>query len=1408
MLANLSLQRKLLLLLVVPLTTAFIFAILTLFQQWNRYAEASAVDTLVGAAIELDALRAELALEHGLSVAMLNGGGGPFLILLEEQQKQVDLRYEKIAMLVDGANLHEAFPAFQEQVRNLASGYQQLLQMRRAEATEQTLEAVSQFFNTELRELNDLLEGVGRRLRDPQNAPKLRSLRFLMDAEAAASRMRTAGVRVLLSREISQEDSLAYSVDSSALAQSLKRFYAQDDVELGLQSGLRADLAEADQTVILGLEQNILYNARKQRLLNELGRLIGYGGLIHDYKNYVLRGDVKYRENFHAKHEAIIGIVTQLQGLAGVPRRDQGLIGTVLQVFEQYGGNFELVDTLRSLDTEISLIDQQVAIDDTVAVEAMAELATFASDIVAMDWWEQSTMRVTALRGMAERVHRDLQRHARAAAEASLDVVWLNLLVLLALVGFSAVLSASIYRRTVGGINSAVTALQKIANTGDLQVPLPPSGEDEVGRLAAAVRQIIGALNAVVRQAEIIGEGDFSQEIRERTERDSLAIAFNRMVANTRDVVEKAGRIARGEYDIDINMRSEHDQLGQALTAMARELRDFEAGNQRENWVKEGRAQLARILSAAETKDGMLRDALAFLSEYTGAPASVYLQIKDKKLTWQAAYAASKADAGSYSVALGEGVLGEVARSGQPTLLNPVPEGFFRIGSALGATTAGAVLLVPVTESGKVLGVIEFAFLQQPVAETREMLQSIGEMVGVAVARADSQLQLASLLEAARNTADELRASEEELQAQSEELQAANEELRERSVELEERNQQIESAKAAVELKAREVEQASKYKSEFLANMSHELRTPLNSMLILSQMLAENEEGTLTEDQAESARIVHESGRNLLSLINDILDLAKVESGKVELHVEPMSLRELGERLQERYEPLAGQKGIELVVTIDPDVPETISSDSMRVEQVVTNLLSNALKFTEKGTVKVHVLPLSDEAQLPPGAERVPGMLAIEVTDSGIGIANDHLDKVFRAFEQADGSTTRKFGGTGLGLAISKEMAILLGGDIGVRSLEGKGSTFTLYLPPEAPEHGKQAQLRASAVPSLPPVSSAESGNEPQIQPQAPLAPLTPLPRPDDRDNLQEGDQCIVVVEDDPVFLGILMDVVRERGFKVIANIDGTSGIAAVERYQPIGVLLDLHLPGTDGWAVMEAIKGNPETRHIPVHFVSAEDQTVLAREQGAVGFSVKPVDRQELRGALSGFEELSSNRKRQVLVIEDDVDDQELVRETLDDDDLELTMVATGSEGLQLLTEQAYHCVVLDCRLPDMTGIEFLEEVVHRGLTLPPVIVHTGGAMEPAEEAKFRAFSDRIILKTADNSARLLDEATLFLHHIRRSTTEPPTSLLLRSIAIATSRSPRPYARSRSGSRVTWYCLTKPPKLATSDTPCTALSG
>ncbi len=782
----------------------------------------------------------------------------------------------------------------------------------------------------------------------------------------------------------------------------------------------------------------------------------------------------------------------------------------------------------------------------------------------------------------------------------------------------------------------------------------------------------------------------------------------------------------------------------------------------RENWIKGGLVELGNRLQGDHRLEELGQRVVEFLAQRLGAPVGAAYVTEGHGLFQRMGGYGLEDGQHKTRVVRGEGLLGQAAQSRELLHLREVPQDYLPITSALGRGTPVEVVIVPALLHGAVHGLIELGFLRRLSATDIDFLQRAAEQVALSVRSAIDRTQLEALLSETQRQSEELQAQQEELrvsneeleqqsrvlqesqaqlEAQQSELEQANAQLEEQTQQLEYQKEQLLRAQDALAAKARDLEQASQYKSEFLANMSHELRTPLNSSLILAKLLADNKQGNLTPDQVRYAQTILGAGKDLLLLINDILDLAKIEAGQAAISLETVHLERSVQGWVEPLRVLAEDKGLQLSASVDAAVPATIESDPQRLGQILKNLLSNALKFTEHGEVVLRVLP------------RDGGMVAFEVQDTGIGIPEHQQELIFEAFRQADGSTHRKYGGTGLGLSISRDLAQLLGGSIGVQSVPGQGSTFTLLLPVQAPTHqsrresGRARAADPSPAPPAPPVLAPS--------PAAVLADDTHVPRrpgsvKDDRDALQPGQRTMLVIEDDTRFARILYDLAREMGFQCVVAHTGGEGLAAAVEHRPQAVVLDMNLPDFSGLGVLDQLKRNPATRHIPVHVVSVADYAQEALERGAMGYALKPVKREELVQALERMEAKFTQSLRRVLVVEDDDRQRESVGHLLANGDVEIIGADTARRALELLRTSTFDCMVMDLNLPDLSGYELLEQMASQeDVAFPPVIVYTGRSLTAAEEQKLRRFSKSIIIKDARSPERLLDEVTLFLHQV-----------------------------------------------------------
>ncbi|ANB18530.1 response regulator [Dokdonella koreensis] len=856
------------------------------------------------------------------------------------------------------------------------------------------------------------------------------------------------------------------------------------------------------------------------------------------------------------------------------------------------------------------------------------------------------------------------------------------------------------------------------------------------------------------------------------------------------DLTERMSRLAANDLAVEVPSQERRDEVG----AIARALEVFKQAAiamRDQSWVKTRAAEITAALPEAATQQAFADTLMSQLSTQIGAGVGVFYLLSQPDLDVRPDAAPTLELLGSYGFrqrkhlqtrcAIGEGLVGQCALERKTIVLEPVPEDYIRIHSGLGEAPPRSVIVLPLLLRTELLGVLEFGSFQRFTPVQQALLDDLLPVVALSLDNLRRALRTQDLLGRTQAQARELQASEEELRMQQEELAATNEELQGKTVELEEHSQRLRASEEELRVQAEELQasneelrqktdtlneqkkvlevlqqetlqkadelaRASQYKSDFLANMSHELRTPLNSLLILSRTLADNEQGNLSVDEVESARVIHESGSNLLRLINDILDLSKIEAGKMEVSREDIRLAGFAQSLQRQFRPMAIEKALEFEIVVGPDLPETIHTDGPKLEQIANNLLGNAFKFTRVGHVRVRIEPAGDA--LLARAGMVGPAVALAVDDTGIGIAPDQLDRMFQVFEQADASTSRHYGGSGLGLAITRRLTDLLGGGILVDSVPGEGSTFVVVLPQAvaADEVARAPEPVAHPAP-------ARVAAPPRRPAPAPLpAPSVPSAAewiPDDRDLIRPGDTAILAIEDDPAFARILVDLIRRKGHRALAAGDGESGLDLVRRYRPTGVLLDVMLPGMDGWGVIEQMKADPDLRAIPVHFISAVDESARGEALGAVGFLTKPADRKAVLSAFDRLLQHAEHRVRRVLLVDDDEDSRLAIIRLIAHDGVEVVEAMSGEEGLDMLGAGGFDCVVLDLGLPGISGFDFLDIAAGRG-GLPPVVIYSARELSSEESVRLRQHTDSIVIKGARSNERLLDEVSLFMHSIR----------------------------------------------------------
>jgi CheY-like chemotaxis protein/CHASE3 domain sensor protein len=839
---------------------------------------------------------------------------------------------------------------------------------------------------------------------------------------------------------------------------------------------------------------------------------------------------------------------------------------------------------------------------------------------------------------------------------------------------------------------------------------------------------------------------------RGRQDMDALRVQLDAMRADERRLRQARLAEMNSAYQAAIVSAFLSALLGVGLTvAVGVLIRRSMASRQREAWLQAGQIGLGEAVLGDRNVHELGESIIDFLAPYLGAQAAVLFKAENGVFVRTAMLGVPDDATIPERFVAREGLLGRAVTEARPVRLDDVPDGYLTIGSALGRDKPRHLLIAPFVADGVVNAVAEFGFLQPIDARTVALLEQLAQPAGLALRSARYRAELQELLEETQRQSEELQVQSEELRVSNEELEEQGRALREtavrleqQQVELEQTNSQLEEqaqllenqkdelarSTSAIEQKARELEQASQYKSDFLANMSHELRTPLNSLLILSKLLGDNEQGNLTQEQEKYARTIQASGNELLNLINDILDLSKIEAGHVEVRTETVALQRVVSNLRGLFDPVANERGLAFETIVEPDAPASIVSDRQRLEQILKNLLSNAFKFTADGNVSLRIAAAGE------------GRIALTVADTGIGIAPEQQRLIFEAFRQADGSINRRYGGTGLGLSISRELARLLGGAIALESKPGAGSIFTLTLPVE---HGP-ARVEARPEP------------RPAAAPAAPLAadgrrsarPVRVGTVDDDRDRLDRSKRSLLVVEDDPVFAGIIRDLAREAGFDCLVAGTAEEALDIARRLRPSAIVLDLGLPDQSGLAVLDRLKREDSTRHIPIHVVSASDYSQTALSLGAMGYLMKPVKREDLASALETLEARLTRTVRRVLIVEDDPIQRDAVAKLLAAPEVETVGAATAAECLTLLREQTFDCMVLDLSLPDASGVSLLETLSSEGdHGFPPVIVYTGRDLSGEDEQRLRRYSSSIIIKGAKSPERLLDEVTLFLHQV-----------------------------------------------------------
>lgn len=987
-------------------------------------------------------------------------------------------------------------------------------------------------------------------------------------------------------------------------------------------------------------------------------------------------------------------------------------------------------------------------------------------------WFNEVTSRINELREMEKEITNVLVEFARDGTAQSISSFWFTIITAVLTILAVAIITWFATGKLANGFLKLRDSSLEFTDSGALK-KVQVVGYDEVGQVARAYNHLIDQLLTISQAAESVAHGDYAQKI---------------------------------------EVKGEHDSLAQSLNHMFNTLRDSVDSLKTENWIKTGQSELANNIGSDQSLHEIAQSAISYLAEYLKAPiAAMYTvdQNGTSDLCASYAYTVRKDNANSFEI--GESLVGQAVLEKKPIIIEQLPEGYVSIQSALGSAVPKNIIVYPLIYAQRVLGVLELGTLNPLTPAETDLLQKSASGLAVAMHAASSRDRMSSLLEETQSQAEELQnqqaeleqsnaeleqhsqrlkdqqgrlekanseleqqareleESKEELELQKKQLVQSNEELTQQATELEARNKEVEArseelekARYTLELKAEELTAASKYKTEFLANMSHELRTPLNSLLLLAQTLKENDEKNLSAHQIEAIGIIYGSGSDLLNLINDILDLSKVEAGKLTIENDKFEIREVVELLERQFHPLAKDKNINLEVNINEDVPASLFSDSQRLQQILRNLVGNAIKFTEQGGVSLSV------------TKNVDNDLEFIVKDTGIGVPEQLKAAIFEAFQQGDGSTRRKYSGTGLGLTISRELAHKLGGEILLKSTEGEGSEFTLVLPASialASENNENPQGKvtnltfklnsSTSIPEDKDGTSKELNSNGSSLHTGKVVPISSqnfeMYIDDDRNNLDSDLDLLLIIEDDKNFAKCIRDLARKRSMQCVVSKNVKTGVEMAKHFSPSSIVLDMILPDGTGNDVIETLKQHNHTKDIPIHIVSSFNRDELKVDK-SIDVIEKPISKDAIDEALKKiFKALHPDQQKKLLVIEDDPNTRKTIEMLLKDTDLKVIHAATGKEGLKKIKEEDPSCMILDLSLPDIESIDILKQVAAPDLPDPmPVIIYTGRDLSHEEYKDLRQYTANIIIKGNLAQERLLNEITLFLHSLKPKTVKP----------------------------------------------------
>jgi HAMP domain-containing protein/CheY-like chemotaxis protein/signal transduction histidine kinase len=1087
---------------------------------------------------------------------------------------------------------------------------------------------------------------------------------------------------------------------------------------------------------------------------------------IADVTTAVARGDLSKKITVDARGEilelkgTINTMVDQLNAFAGEVTRvarevgSEGILGGQAQVQGVAGTWKDLTDSVNSMAA--NLTNQVRNIAKVTTAVANGDL----SKKVTVDVRGEMLELKDTINTMVEQLNSFAGEVTRVAREVGTDGILGGQAAVPGVAGTWKDLTDSV-NRMAGNLTNQVRGIARVVTgvaNGDLQRKLVLDAKGEIAELADTINGMIDTLaifadqvTSVARevgfegklggQAEVPGAAGLWRDLT-----DSVNQLAAQLTSQIRAIGEVATAVTKGDLTrtIEVGAQGEVGLLTENVNEMIRNLRDTTRKNQEQDWLKSNLARFTSMLQGQKDIKTVAKLIMSELAPLVNTQTGIFYLNEPidetPLLRYTAGYAAPRRR-GTLQFAPGEGLVGQCVLEKERIVVTNAPADYLQVTSGSGHAQPLNVVVLPVLFEGDIKAVIELASFE-PFSDNHLLfLDQLTQSIGIVLNTIAANMRTEELLKQSQSLTIELQSQQDELQQTNEELEEKARLLAEQNEEVEKRTREIEEARRALEQKAEQLALTSKYKSQFLANMSHELRTPLNSLLILSKQLSDNREQNLSEKQVEMAQTIRRAGSDLLTLINDILDLSKIESGTTSVDIAEQRVADICDDVERTFRGVAQERGLRFAIHVDDDVPDSLETDQTRLMQILKNLLSNAFKFTQHGSVE---LALHREVRTIDG--QTGPFVAFEVRDTGIGIPADKHNVIFEAFQQADMSTARKYGGTGLGLAISREIAGLLGGDMTVDSEPGTGSTFVFFHPLERTQRAGGA---VEATPLPPRVKRTVAETVPA--PPRPVAPVMAAGSvEDDRNDIRPQDRVVLIVEDDATFARILLGLARDRGFKGLMATTGADGIVLARQFVPDAITLDIGLPDVDGWSLLDQLKRDPATKSIPVHVISGEEQWQKALDSGAFAHLKKPASEDALTQAFDNLLGFADAASRNVLVVEDDVTQLSAMANLIQTGEVTVTAVSTGAQALAALDEAKFDCIIVDLGLPDIEGLALIERIKeHAAHVRVPVIVYTGRELTEQEDGAIRRLSESVIVKDAMSPERLIEETSYFLNQV-----------------------------------------------------------